>query len=318
MIFKNKLLDSTKNDDRKLANIQVTVAKSDGKVILRYKNHSNEAKIRMASIAKIPALISLISKGESLSSLYCNEYYAGKHNAGRDSGVKDCSQRFSLEETIAMSKNLPLRFAIKNNISENDLDLIYADLIDNDSENKSFSEKIDDIAFGSLTNDVDYPIRLFSSILSGKPKAITLIDEISQVEYGNEKNPLDATLVSIDYNVQDENNQIKIDKYIKTEEQWKTLKDALRSPIINPHGTLNFAKKLIGGELVMGKTGTLDNDAGELNIKHIAGVLSVEGKLYPFSVLIASEDSSALIKNISSEKLLLPILQQIVNSIRDY
>ncbi|WP_020560019.1 transglycosylase domain-containing protein [Thiofilum flexile] len=336
----NKFLPLNKENpkDHNNASIRVSVSDIKGNLVRYYRREGASAieqKIGLnkplrpiASIAKIPALLYLLSKGDKLDTKYCNEYYHGRANAGRDKGVQDCSVKFTLLETIAQSKNLPLIWALnKKRPSHNEIDALYSNLAITNENGKDINAKLEDMSFGSLMETPSYTHDLIDSVMSfiaGKNDGheIHLINQTTIVHYDND---LQTEAKNNDYlsgNKNHKNNNpispIQIDKYITTQEQKEMLLKALESPITHPKGTLHFATKLKGGKVIIGKTGTYDTDARNIKDKYAIGSLKINDKIYTFSILVGSEDyaGDGLIKSIRSEDIFKPILQEIINSFK--
>ena len=327
--FYKHLSITTKKEKR--ASIRISVANlKTGETLLYYLQegeHATEEKAGLsvsrpiASIAKIPLAMLLVKNGLKANTLLCNEYYKGLRNSGGNTGEKGCSDKYTLEESIGRSKNLPLRYALNEYTKKHQLQKLFKDFnldIDNTISNKS--NLIENLSFGRAMASAAQTHRIInvvSHLLVYKknttPPQLHTIKNVKYITY--DKNFQPSIKQS---NLTKRNSKLsQTSRYLKNKEQVKVMDSLLSSPVKRPYGSLYFLKKIKHGEVIYGKSGTFDTNQHNIKDKYAVGVIKIKQKLYSFSILIGSEDynGNGLIKSIVSEKLIKPLVQDIVNSI---
>lgn len=334
--FNKNLMFRDKEAREKLesASVRIAVAEINGGVIryyLREGKHAVEEKYGMvvtpsrpmASLAKIPLATLLVSKGLRPENLLCNRYYQGLTNAGGDKGVRDCSKTFSFEASMARSKNLPLRYAVgeKVAVSQQELTTLFTDFaIKVDGSDPSRKNMIENLSFGRARATAAHMHQIMNKMVAlvhtkrGLVQPLHSIQSAQHVIYEGMKRLEPAELRGVDKN----DPFPAIGQYFNAPDAQAAMKQLLAAPIYSAGGTLNFAKNLRGGKMVLGKTGTLDTGSGHIKDKYVLGLLNVKEKLYTFSILVGSEDygnGKGLIKNIKTQALMKPLIQEIIDSL---
>lgn len=328
--FDYKAINSTNKKD--FASVRISIANEKGELIAYYLRQTKELlesknhERAIASIAKIPVFFTLVKNGITPNTLLCNQYYNRRSNAGGDTGVRDCSVRVSLLQTIARSRNLPLRYALNKYLDQSQLKKLYSDF--NFKESSNPNDTLEDaLSFGTARttvanthNIIHYASKAVDSFDKAYP--IHAIKEVSGISY-------DENLQTTKVNSLEgffTNSKNPFEKYV-TVNNREALTTLLASPITQASGTLRFAKKH-NLPLVYGKTGTMDTDPlkkdgivvenQSLKDKYVVGVLNINNKKFSFSILVGSDKNqgNALIKKISTEQLTLPIIQEIVSTLQ--
>ena len=332
--FNKKL--SLKADKNERASIRISVANLKKGDIVRYYlqegDQAVEEKIGLkkpplrpiASIAKIPAAMLLIKKGVKAKDRLCNQYYRGLKNAGGDVGLKDCSHLYSFEESIARSKNLPLRYMLNKEATTEELNSLYKDFaLETDKNIDNISAKghfIENLSFGRTKATASHTHRIMNMVSQllvyperSRLRALHTIKEVRHVGYDSELQA-DARLLPRGRN---KSELASIAKYLQSMEQVNTMKTLLSAPVRRPYGTLHFLSKIKRGKVLYGKTGTFDTNKRNIKDKYAVGVLQVKGKYYSFSILVGSEKYSGdgLIHHIKASQLMKPLVQEIVDSL---
>lgn len=326
-------IDSKNKKD--FASIRISVANEKGEVVAYYLREiispleskgSLVSDRAIASISKIPVFFTLLNNGINPDTLLCNQYYNKRSNAGGDVGVKDCSVKVSLLQTIARSRNLPLRFALNKYFDQPQLQQLYSDFNLKKSNNPN-DTLVDALSFGTARttvanthNIIHYASKAVDSFDKAYP--IHAIKEVSGISY-------DENLQTTKVNSLEgffKNSKNPFEKYV-TMNNREALNTLLSSPITQASGTLRFTKKH-NIPLIYGKTGTMDTDPlkkdgmvvekRSLKDKYVVGVLNINNRKFSFSILIGSDKNqgNALIKKISTEQLMLPVIQEIVSTLQ--
>lgn len=326
--FYKHLPITTKKEQR--ASIRISVANLKTGATIRYYlqegKHATEEKAGLsvsrpiASIAKIPLAMLLINNGLKTYTSLCNKYYNGLRNAGKDEGKKDCSHQYTFEESIGRSKNLPLRYALSENTTKNQLQRLFKDFgLKLDSKVSNKSNLIENLSFGRAKASAAQTHRIINMVshllvYPNKPTPpLHTIKKVTYVIYNNDLQPSigKSTLTKR------KNKLSKTSRYLKNKSAVKTMKVLLSSPVQKSYGTLHFLKSIENGEVIYGKSGTFDTTQYNIKDKYAVGLIKVKKEYYSFSILVGTEDYSGngLIKSIKSEQLIKPLVQDIVNSI---
>lgn len=330
--FNKHLSRNFDKNDR--ASIRISVASLKTGNLVRYYLQEGtsavEEKLKLpatrpiASIAKIPLAALLVSKGLKEKSSLCNRYYRGLKNAGGDVGVKDCSQRFSFEESIGRSKNLPLRYILNKMVDEQSIGQLFIDFgLKSDKKQKNVSNKshyIENLSFGRAVASASHThniINIISNLLIYKntspPSSIHSIETINYVRYDEALQASEHSYIR----ARKTSKLSNVSKYLQGSERIKTMNTLLSAPVKKTYGTLYFLNNIKFGKVVHGKSGTFDTENHSIKDKYAVGTLKVKDEHYSFSILVGSEDykDKGLIKNIKSQKLIKPLVQKIVDSL---
>lgn len=337
--FKKRLSRNTspKKVKKKKASIRISVTElrtgnvvryylQEGKLAVEEKPNIAPPLRPIASIAKIPLAMFLVNKGVKAQDRLCNQYYAGRQNAGGDQGVKDCSRTYTFEDSISRSKNLPLRYALSSLVNANEKELVKLfedfDLTQSlKSEQTNLSQHlIENLSFGSAKASASNTHRIINSVAqvlvykgNNESRPIHAIKRIKFISYNNKLQVKVRPLTR----GRNKSRLSKVNKYLQGSERINTMKTLLSAPIRKPGGTLYFLRNIKNGKVLFGKTGTFDTNAKNIKDKYAVGVLKVNGKYYSFSILIGSEDynGEGLINKIRTSPLIKPLVQEIVDSL---
>ena len=314
--------------------VRISVAKTNGDMIRYYLREGSQAieekrglqtiPLRpMASLAKIPLSALLVSKGLRPNDRLCNRYYRGLQNAGGDKGVRDCSKTFTFEASMARSKNLPLRYAANEKIavSQQDLEKLFRDFgIAVDGAKSSRDNRIENLVFGRARATAAHMHQIMNKMVAlvqtkhGIAQPLHTIQSVWHVIYEGMKRYEPIELEGV----------VKSDplpavgQYFNAPDAPAAMHRLLEAPIYSAGGTLSFTRNLHGGTMLLGKTGTLETENKNIKDKYVLGLLRVKGTLYTFLILVGSEDhgnGGGLIKTISTQQLMAPIIQAIVDSL---
>ena len=331
--FNKNLIFRGKSAGRKSdsASIRISVAELDGEIVRYYLREGDYAvedkhglKDRparsMAGLAKIPLSVLLISKGVRPKDQLCNHYYKGGANTGGDKGVRGCSETFSFGESVAGSKNLSLRYALGEKVaaSQPELAKLFADFsIDIDGSDGERINMIENLSFGRARATPSHTHQIMNKMTAlvhtqqglGQPlhtirSARYILKGLNGLEafelQGGNKDPLP-----------------EIGRYFKEPGSQDAMRQLLEAPIYSKGGTLKFTQNLRNGKMLLGQTGTSYTNRGNIKDMYVVGLLSVKGKPYTFSILVGSEDygGGGLIEKISTQELMAPLIQAIVDSL---
>ncbi len=326
-------LDGNATDDKKQANIWVSVVDEDGEINYIYKRGNTSYKRRIGSISKIFETIALGNRGDRWNYYYCNEPFHGLHNSDGNRGG-ECKKNsnnniYSARAVLGASKNLPMRSAFDKYVIKNERGIeIVEDRIENEklqeiynsfnlSHDKNTSLKYE-LSFG-LTNSTPFNLQ----------KAI---HKLTHLLYNNGSRYKEAHITkSLKYKIIKDERLLKGGKesslYLKTislktremfDANTKTyMKTVLKAPISPKfHGTLRSFKSIGGFETLFIKSGTTDKPVNGETLtqsKWVAGAIRVKGKNYSFVIMVDNEHGIG--KRVGHYAITRPIFHEIVKAL---
>ncbi len=325
-------LDGNNTEDKKQANIWISVVNEKGEIKDIYKRGDTRLKRRIGSISKVFEAIALGNRGDKYDYFYCNEPFRGLHNSDGSIGgeCKDNQELnvYSAQQIFGQSKNLPMmsafeKYIIKNNreitviedsIADKKLEHIYKSF--NLSRDNNSSIKYE-MSFG-LTNSS--PLNLQKAI-----------HKLTHLLYTKREYSEVHITKSIKYKVIKDSTLIKgkeIDfPYSKSIEQdirkmfdanTKTyMKKLLKEPLDANYGTLRSFGDIKGFKPLFMKSGTTDkkilNGEHLTQSKWVVGAITVKGKPYSFVIMVHKENGIG--KKIKHSEIMKPIFREIVEAL---
>jgi len=324
-------LDGNNTEEKKQANIWISVVNEKGEIKYIYKRGDTLGKRRIGSISKIFEAIALGNRGDRYDSFYCNEYYKGLHNSDKDKGgvCQDNHELnvYSAKQVFGQSKNLPMMSAFEKYITKNNTEIkvIEKSIPDEKLEQiyKSFNLLRDNN--GSIKYELSFGLTNSSPL--NLQKAIHKLTHL--LYYKREYSEVHITK-SIKYKVIKDSTLIKggeirslYTKSIKqkTKEMFDTntkiyMQTLLKAPLDSNYGTLRSFGNINGFHLLFMKSGTTDKKVEEellTQSKWVSGAIRVKGKPYSFVIMVHEENGIG--KKIKHHEIMKPIFKEIVKAL---
>ena len=328
--------------DRPEAQVFVQVADEQGYIRHSYlQNIHPDERAPIASLGKLLVLLPLVSKGLKPDSMLCNAYVGSIGNASgaMRRGTRRCSSkaagaRYSLEESIARSLNLPfIDAARKLGLDRSEWLELYETMgleLD-DARPPSEIPTIEYISglvtgralaspkhmhelsgqlFGLVATDMDDPVPCVSNRLvkSIKISSDLTMKQIEQIDGLPANDCAGRDLMA---------------RYLDTQEKRDVMRRLLSAPAHHPSGTLRYAKDLDSIQVEYAKTGTgIVGGSKVTRVKWVTARILVDdtpeqpGDEQAFHVLImiASDPSRydlGLGRGLSTRVLTQPIMQEL-------
>ncbi len=319
---------------KKGATISILLADEEGKIIRYYQRGLNN-KRPIAGLSTLAISSLLLSRNDTPNTRYCNKSYAGMRNSSepiRD-GMANCKilsrkgHSFSLKQSIQQGKTLPLLYALTqtHTLSVTDLVKLY----------KVFSLSGDIISDSKPdAKKLAYTLSL-GGVESSSKKVHDVIHALTQHLYGipYDNNPTLIDTLQINQFVSKEGKQIieytsrkgaksntnDVDQYLSNETSRRYMKSLFAIPSAKKNNPLKFLRsveKKYGVNFLLVKSATSKTSNGNTKDKWLVGSLRLKQRIYSFTLMIGSDDSAGLGKNISHQQLMLPIMNTIIESLQ--
>ncbi len=331
-LFNKRLGETIAN---KGATISIQLADEEGNIIRSYqRGGGNKRPIAGLSSLLISSL--LLSRDDTPSTRYCNKSSAGIRNTSeplRD-GIATCKalsrkgHSFSLQQSIQQGKILPLLYALTqtHKLSTIDFTKLY--------KNFSLSKNI---ATDSTTNSNKLAYELSLGNTETTPKNIhniihALTRHLYGIPYDNDPTMIhtlqmnqlikDGDKYSIKYTSQrgSKSNLNNLDQYLGDQTKQRYMKSLFAIPSNKKNNPLKFLRsveKKYGVNFLLVKSATSKTSSGHTKDKWLAGSMRLKQRIYSFSIMIGSDDSAGLGKNISHQQLMLPVMNAIIENLQD-
>ena len=330
-LFNKKLGESI---EKKGATIRILLADEEGKIIRSYQRGLNN-KRPIAGLSTLAISSLLLSRNDTPNTRYCNKSYAGMRNSSepiRD-GVANCKilnrkgYSFSLKQSVQQGKILPLLYALTQTHKLLATDLIKLYQVFSLSKDTISDDKPD-------VNKLAYRLSL-GSVESTAKKVHNVIHALTQYLYGipYDNSPSLIDTLQINQLVSKEGKQIteytsrkgaksntnNIDQYLGNEISRRYMKSLFSIPVSKKNNPLKFLRsieKKYGVNFLLVKSATSKTRSGNIKDKWLVGSLRLKQRIYSFTIMIGSDDSTGLGKNISHQQLMLPIMNTIIESLQ--
>ena len=316
------------------ASISILVADEEGKIIRSYQRGLNN-KRPIVGLSTLAISSLLLSRNDTPNTRYCNQSYAGMRNSSEPirEGVANCKilnrkgHSFSLNQSIQQGKILPLLYALTQTHKLLASDLVKLYQVFSLSENTLSDSKPD-------VKKLAYRLSL-GSVESTPPKVHNVIHALTQHLYGipYDNSPSLIDTLQINQLVSKEGKQIieytsrkdvksntnNVDQYLSNETSRRYMKSLFSIPLAKKNNPLKFLRsieKKYGVNFLLVKSATSKTRSGNTKDKWLVGSLRLKQRIYSFTIMIGSDDSKGLGKNISHQQLMLPIMNTIIESLQ--
>ena len=331
-LFNKKLGEAT---DKKGATISLQVANEEGSIIRSYQRGIISGKRPIAGLSTLAISSLLLSRNDMPRTRYCNKSYAGIRNSSEPvrEGLGSCKalsrkgHSFSLQQSIQQGKPLSLLYALtqSHKISSADFVKLYKNFSLSKNTLASSRQNANKLAYElsegrakSTVEDVHKTIHALTRHLYGIPydnnPAIIHTLEINRLLSSEEKHKIEYTSRR---GVKSNSNEI--DQYLSNETSRRYMKSLFAIPSAKKNNPLKFLRsveKKYGVNFLLVKSATSKTSSGNTKDKWLVGSVRLKQRIYSFSLMIGSDDSAGLGKNISHQQLMLPVMNSIIESLQ--
>ncbi|MCK5813628.1 MAG: hypothetical protein KAH03_05190 [Cocleimonas sp.] len=330
-LFNKRLGESVDNNG---ALISLNIANEEGSIIRSYQRGLSEKRI-IAGLSTLAISSLLLSRNDTPSTRYCNKSYTGIRNTSepiRD-GIGSCKTlsrkgySFSLQQSIQQGKVLSLLYALtqSHKLSSADLTKLY----------KHFSlSKNTGANISTNTNKLAYELSV-GSVESTPQNVHQMIHAITRHLYGipYDNNPAMIHTLQMNRLLSTEgkhkieytsrrggkSSSNDLEQYLSNENSRRYMKSLFTISSAKKNNPLKFLRsveKKYGVNFLLVKSATSKTSSGNTKDKWLVGSLRLKQRIYSFSIMIGSNDSRGLGKNISHQQLMLPIMNSMIESLQ--
>jgi hypothetical protein len=317
------------------ATISLQVANEEGSIIRTYQRGATSGKRPIAGLSTLAISSFLLSRNDIPSTRYCNKSYAGIRNSSEPirEGIGSCKTlsrkgySFSLQQSIQQGKTLSLLYALtqSHNISTVDLAKLYKNFSLSRNTPNSTRQNANKLAYElsegsaeSTPQEVHKMIHALTRHLYGIP-----YDNDPAIIHTLEMNRLFS--IGGEYKIEytsrrgAKGNSNDIEQYLSNETSRHYMKSLFAIPSTKKNNPLKFLRsveKKYGVNFLLVKSATSKTSSGNTKDKWLVGSVRLKQRIYSFSLMIGSDDSAGLGKNISHQQLMLPVMNRIIESLQ--